>query len=108
MIRRPPRSKLTDTLFPYTTLSRSHGGSRQKSAPFHPHLPLFATDARALRVRQIDRINDPVGPACCVALGRRQRACRSAEHTSELQSLMRISYAVFCLKNKTHTSNQIQ
>src|SRR3546814_16018247 len=75
MIRRPPRSKLTDTLFPYTTLSRSHGGSRQKSAPFHPHLPLFATDARALRVRQIDRINDPVGPACCVALGRRQRAC---------------------------------
>src|SRR3546814_20902728 len=34
----------------------AHGGSRQKSAPFHPHLPLFATDARALRVRQIDRI----------------------------------------------------
>src|SRR3546814_7992092 len=66
----------------------AHGGSRQKSSPFHPHLPLFATDARALRVRQIDRINDPVGPA------------RSEEHPSELQSLMRNSYAVFCLNNK--------
>src|SRR3546814_2845669 len=71
----------------------AHGGSRQKSAPFHPHLPLFATDARALRVRQIDRINDP----------------RSEEHTSELQSLMRISYAVFCLKKKktNHISKEI-
>src|SRR3546814_1648988 len=78
MIRRPPRSTRTDTLFPYTTLFRSRSFSR--------------------RVR-------PVGQApyqCGGCSGEASRASgRSEEHTSELQSLMRISYAVFCLKKKT-------
>src|SRR3546814_1052652 len=73
MIRRPPRSTRTDTLFPYTTLFRS---------PF--------CDGRLLAKRER---SDDGGH-----LGARER--RSEEHTSELQSLMRISYAVFCLKKK--------
>src|SRR3546814_8211418 len=87
MIRRPPRSTRTDTLFPYTTLFRS--------------LP------RAYR------------KACRGAGGDCEETSRSEEHTSELQSLMRISYAVFCLKKtisttffiiirKTHTTNHHQ
>src|SRR3546814_5338187 len=82
MIRRPPRSTRTDTLFPYTTLFRSLCGAR-----FHCRR-LFPGD-------RCDRGAD-VG-------GRGQRDGRSEEHTSELQSLMRISYAVFCLKKKRHT-----
>src|SRR3546814_5968536 len=84
MIRRPPRSTRTDTLFPYTTLFRS---------------PL----ARRLRARLIDP-----DPAPRLAVGGRaaaRGARRSEEHTSELQSLMRISYAVFCLKKKKKTQN---
>src|SRR3546814_11877624 len=70
MIRRPPRSTRTDTLFPYTTLFRSHGQSHgdTQSGVSRPR-------------RHVGRV-------------------RSEEHTSELQSLMRISYAVFCLKKK--------
>src|SRR3546814_5234750 len=77
MIRRPPRSTRTDTLFPYTTLFRSR-------TPVHAdrHLPDLAGDAHWRR---------------------RQPPWRSEEHTSELQSLMRISYAVFCLKKKKNT-----
>src|SRR3546814_6953219 len=102
MIRRPPRSTRTDTLFPYTTLFRSHlvfditqrasgaasadlrnsasslmGGLGSRNSEFHPILP-----------GQNDRV-----PGA-------QQTFRSEEHTSELQSLMRISYAVFCLKKK--------
>src|SRR3546814_8972707 len=81
MIRRPPRSTRTDTLFPYTTLFRSPGYDR-------------ATRRSATARCRRDNI--------CPARARNRRAaCRSEEHTSELQSLMRISYAVFCL-NKTH------
>src|SRR3546814_8288587 len=77
MIRRPPRSTRTDTLFPYTTLFRSNAGSG------------------ALRTA-----GGGSEPLSCEA-GRSRTACaRSEEHTSELQSLMRISYAVFCLKKK--------
>src|SRR3546814_1950255 len=76
MIRRPPRSTRTDTLFPYTTLFRSQPG---------------------------------ISWPCPDATSRQRRVpppMRSEEHTSELQSLMRISYAVFCLKkNKKHTSH---
>src|SRR3546814_5216275 len=109
MVRRPPRSTRTDTLFPYTTLFRSarqfHGhfvvgqpcpdrrdsrgacagaaGLRQARAAF----PCSRADAAFVDdLRDIDV--DPVGEQ------------RSEEHTSELQSLMRISYAVFCLKKK--------
>src|SRR3546814_4080521 len=96
MIRRPPRSTRTDTLFPYTTLFRSP-------------------------VREHGRLPDPCGPSEAQAAGRDRPSAplhrrtfassrsslkpigsqpRSEEHTSELQSLMRISYAVFCLKKK--------
>src|SRR3546814_1752989 len=80
MIRRPPRSTRTDTLFPYTTLFRS----RVVEALAQRH-----QRRGVLRVRR--------GP---VAAPRRGHDGRSEEHTSELQSLMRISYAVFCLKKK--------
>src|SRR3546814_10279714 len=89
MIRRPPRSTLTDTLFPYTTLCRS--------------------DSRSQPVRVFSVTGTSRGWQASTTL-RRMRAtnCRSEEHTSELQSLMRISYAVFCLKkkNKTHHKHQ--
>src|SRR3546814_5007802 len=82
MIRRPPRSTRTDTLFPYTTLFRSvsgrqmgphHRAQSQRGFPYH---------------------------AACAAPHEAAEMGRSEEHTSELQSLMRISYAVFCLKKK--------
>src|SRR3546814_10556707 len=79
MIRRPPRSTRTDTLFPYTTLFRS--------AP---------AAVRAVEVR--------VTPGEALAFFKRYD--RSEEHTSELQSLMRISYAVFCLKKKKNTTKK--
>src|SRR3546814_5807054 len=77
MIRRPPRSTRTDTLFPYTTLFRSRVGRVQL---LRPDLRRYGSYGRALSS----------------ARGYK----RSEEHTSELQSLMRISYAVFCLKKK--------
>src|SRR3546814_5349369 len=79
MIRRPPRSTRTDTLFPYTTLFRS--GTAAEQMGIEAPLPQGA--------------GMPVAPA-----GRGCSVERSEEHTSELQSLMRISYAVFCLKKK--------
>src|SRR3546814_13595898 len=75
MIRRPPRSTRTDTLFPYTTLFRSSRTSFPVASSSGWRWPGHWRKARN----------------CC---------CRSEEHTSELQSLMRISYAVFCLKKK--------
>src|SRR3546814_3402488 len=89
MIRRPPRSTRTDTLFPYTTLFRSQL-LRQRSA------------ARRLRGGEGRRHPARHGPALA-----RRRAQRSEEHTSELQSLMRISYAVFCLKKKKNKTQQL-
>src|SRR3546814_13523076 len=93
MIRRPPRSTRTDTLFPYTTLFRSVG-----SPP-----PCFQGDV----VRPDQPRRKGARPAGRGADGQgevRRRLNRSEEHTSELQSLMRISYAVFCLKKK-NTNN---
>src|SRR3546814_1497945 len=93
MIRRPPRSTRTDTLFPYTTLVRSHAGlSRQH----HPRL------CRGRAAVSVADGGDGTGEA-----GQRAAALghRSEEHTSELQSLMRISYAVFCLKKKKSHDN---
>src|SRR3546814_3546266 len=94
MIRRPPRSTRTDTLFPYTTLFRSPRGPVHRRGPGVAGGPAFA-HPRALhlvRVQGAGRRN--AGRA--FHLGQ----TRSEEHTSELQSLMRISYAVFCLKKK--------
>src|SRR3546814_3416878 len=122
MIRRPPRSTRTDTLFPYTTLFRSGRSPRtdwsvsselaawksltavERSAPFHgaPTFPGWHPVQRDLPPPVVaSRIPDHV--RCRRGNGRawQDRASqRSEEHTSELQSLMRISYAVFCLKKK--------
>src|SRR3546814_10916682 len=89
MIRRPPRSTRTDTLFPYTTLFRSRPPGR------------FSVPRRKCRAcpgNGLLRARPPyaAGPS----MGYSRRSGRSEEHTSELQSLMRISYAVFCLKKK--------
>src|SRR3546814_6850404 len=82
MIRRPPRSTRTDTLFPYTTLFRSDVvRAIRDDAP-------FSINGREVVARHLD---SEIGQ-------------RSEEHTSELQSLMRISYAVFCLKKKNKTT----
>src|SRR3546814_4582650 len=86
MIRRPPRSTRTDTLFPYTTLFRSSHGRPGRSAIFHR--------AAFLSVRA-----RPEG-GCTAEVHQQVHDQRSEEHTSELQSLMRISYAVFCLQKK--------
>src|SRR3546814_4881496 len=85
MIRRPPRSTRTDTLFPYTTLFRSLVKSGAS-------IPVMICYCKGLLIS-------------CHAVqsqkkGRKSAVNRSEEHTSELQSLMRISYAVFCLKTK--------
>src|SRR3546814_4248825 len=134
MLRRPPRSTRTDTLFPYTTLFRSwvHFVTNSamgnwiimETAPFEPTAKLinasamkqsldatgkvalqvnFATDSTVIEASskpQVDQVvqllqDDPS-----------LRLSRSEEHTSELQSLMRISYAVFCLKKKNTPINQ--
>src|SRR3546814_6904762 len=111
MIRRPPRSTRTDTLFPYTTLFRSH--EIRARAPKHVGGPIY----QGLRVypdTQIDGLERRFRGGGCTwhisdplrrSYHRRYTTCiwfRSEEHTSELQSLMRISYAVFCLKKKTN------
>src|SRR3546814_2089737 len=81
MIRRPPRSTRTDTLFPYTTLFRSRFVSHHVLVFFSLFVDLFCFTHSLFR--------------------------RSEEHTSELQSLMRISYAVFCLKKKKNINTRI-
>src|SRR3546814_7799030 len=133
MIRRPPRSTRTDTLFPYTTLFRSGrdialddvpalvlsrsardlGGAMERHRPapveglltvleravdLHGHLDIALPGAGIDAARRAD-----IGVIVLVLAERRRE--RSEEHTSELQSLMRISYAVFCLKKKKTTTN---
>src|SRR3546814_3880040 len=106
MIRRPPRSTRTDTLFPYTTLFRStpaHGVGTGTQA-----LAQRARDLPGGKVQAVLLSHPLPAGARVVAMprpparqrGRRHGGGRSEEHTSELQSLMRISYAVFCLKKK--------
>src|SRR3546814_3871911 len=85
MIRRPPRSTRTDTLFPYTTLFRS---------------PPYRCSSICQAARR-PSASPPFGrPGLADGRQAKVSKCRSEEHTSELQSLMRISYAVFCLKKK--------
>src|SRR3546814_3579031 len=108
MIRRPPRSTRTDTLFPYTTLFRSH--ALDGEVALHELQLLLQRDVvvaalHAERVAQdvaeiLERLLGEGG----IAAHQTEDGVRSEEHTSELQSLMRISYAVFCLK-KTKKSN---
>src|SRR3546814_10741703 len=104
MIRRPPRSTRTDTLFPYTTLFRSHRQGLAFLVLAGAVDDLVDVLERFLVRRQDDPEALQVGHLTLVDLAVEQRQ-RSEEHTSELQSLMRISYAVFCLKKKTKINN---
>src|SRR3546814_3563229 len=105
MVRRPPRSTRTDTLFPNTTLFRSAGRAGR--------LELCAVaDRRGARHHQRPGADQyrgarllAAGNGAALELSDRDGAGRSEEHTSELQSLMRISYAVFCLKKKKHKTH---
>src|SRR3546814_5696650 len=123
MIRRPPRSTRTDTLFPYTTLFRSHGSRR--FARLRKSSILWQLVRRTLSPVRPERVEGPsfglayagkTGPSTSAgrAVTAKPRcpstapAPRSEEHTSELQSLMRISYAVFCLKKNTNTNRKQQ
>src|SRR3546814_6542515 len=111
MIRRPPRSTRTDTLFPYTTLFRSAPQAWSCSPP----------GQRRSRRPQAPKCDGPTPLRSCknlplsFAKATLQKPCagkpagrpgRSEEHTSELQSLMRISYAVFCLKKKKNNNHE--
>src|SRR3546814_2666502 len=116
MIRRPPRSTRTDTLFPYTTFFRSIAGTADEVSAIitdHHHV-----HDGAVRMRFVVAIVEQhmgalvagidADDAAVILLHEVVKATvgRSEEHTSELQSLMRISYAVFCLKKKNNTSNR--
>src|SRR3546814_1358551 len=129
MIRRPPRATRTYTLIPDTTLFRSPDIQERWERLIDPPLPKAALEAfrvhtRAIAKRQVELtpsrfvagitdISAPVmrGGAAAAALTvpyiRKVLPSRSEEHTSELQSLMRISYAVFCLKKKTKRTTNI-
>src|SRR3546814_5057608 len=114
MIRRPPRSTRTDTLFPYTTLFRSparcavaslRGDEREAGRPADP-----AVRRRSAGAELQGSCADPRGLRPCLHPRRLfafRADARSEEHTSELQSLMRISYAVFCLKKKKTSVNTL-
>src|SRR3546814_4275314 len=106
MIRRPPRSTRTDTLFPYTTLFRSADAAAKRFVPPPDKSAIYLfrdetiASANTIPVALDGKIMGETAPL----------TYRSEEHTSELQSLMRISYAVFCLKKKknqtTHYKHQ--
>src|SRR3546814_9781677 len=92
MRRRPPRSTRTDTLFPYTTLFRSHPDALSRAVKTVKNDKRYTRLAHRIRAEFANLDSDPEP--------------RSEEHTSELQSLMRISYAVFCLKKKNIITSQ--
>src|SRR3546814_1881384 len=98
MIRRPPRSTRTDTLFPYPTLFRS----QRYISRYRSMAPRAVTDIFEYVRKKFDAVRalDPKLMDDCDWLKN-----RSEEHTSELQSLMRISYAVFCLKKKSYQAS---
>src|SRR3546814_6359437 len=112
MIRRPPRSTRTDTLFPYTTLFRSRHAVIGVEALVGVHLPGGVGVRRDLPAREVNRLQPGADLLHRLVAGEgaegRHEGLRSEEHTSELQSLMRISYAVFCLKKKTKPKNKNQ
>src|SRR3546814_8345436 len=108
MIRRPPGSTRTDTLFPYTTLFRSKAALFKVALLVGAHLGVLLLDLADRRqdgviAAGLDRQIEAhlIVAHAGAAVRNRARTQRSEEHTSELQSLMRISYAVFCLKKKT-------
>src|SRR3546814_4162138 len=112
MIRRPPRSTRTDTLFPYTTLFRSFHPQARRDRHLSPlergaHAPLSG----GVRFPLFHEGRHGHGTRRTVPsrhLWQASHLSRSEEHTSELQSLMRISYAVFCLKKKKKTPHDLK
>src|SRR3546814_6864406 len=116
LIRRPPRSTRTYTLFPYTTLFRSQRGGVVGAVTHHEHVAAAALELAhdvdlVLRQQVATRFGDAqlarnrLDILRMVAREQHDaRDARSEEHTSELQSLMRISYAVFCLKKKIYNT----
>src|SRR3546814_3889361 len=114
MIRRPPRSTRTDTLFPYTTLFRSSERADRTKVDHVPRqfridgLANESDDLRVLAAADHAEFHDArdFGPEAHAARAVDAARHRSEEHTSELQSLMRISYAVFCLKKKNKNYNR--
>src|SRR3546814_4428332 len=115
MIRRPPRSTRTDTLFPYTTLFRSTGSPEGCVMTDHTHASVLS--ARGIALSYPRKHEAPLTilqdfslelrhGEIVALLGPSGVGKRSEEHTSELQSLMRLSYAVFCLKKKKTKSTQ--
>src|SRR3546814_4903948 len=121
MIRRPPRSTRTDTLFPYTTLFRSQEECDVRSSLWQGNLsPLgcvtalkqptqssWHTELPGLGPLRSPTGINPLATKGCFTCSDDVSPNRSEEHTSELQSLMRNSYAVFCLKNKKHRHTPI-
>src|SRR3546814_8425873 len=110
MIRRPPRSTRTDTLFPYTTLFRSaraedRGGGARASRRHLPELGMHSDQGVAALVGGL--AHPAQSRRLWVFRQRHKLRSRSEEHTSELQSLMRISYAVFCLNKKKENKQKI-
>src|SRR3546814_991560 len=113
MIRRPPRSTRTDTLFPYTTLFRSLAERLSASlaeadaalAKLRAGADEFAEQGGARMIATLGEVRTTADSAADEARQTLDKL-RSEEHTSELQSLMRISYAVFCLKKKTPKHNR--
>src|SRR3546814_2433257 len=103
IIRRPPRSTRTDTRFPYTTLFRSCRGNRPRHGCTDDRTAARTADAPARNSGPNPFLDRPPSPRPTPPCPRHASASRSEEHTSELQSLMRISYAVFCLKKKKQT-----
>src|SRR3546814_7593962 len=97
MLRRPPRSTRTDTLFPYTTLFRS---------PLNPTLdePISTPAQSSPTLTPEESVDLSIATVPSSYPG--DASARSEEHTSELQSLLRISYAVFCLKKKKQTQRK--
>src|SRR3546814_10812090 len=111
MIRRPPISNLTDTLFPYTTLSRALSEARAKAEGYEVRVGRspFIGSGKAIALGEpegmvktvFDKKTGELLGAHMIGAEVTELIQRSEEHTSELQSLMRISYAVFCLKKKS-------
>src|SRR3546814_10529006 len=115
MRRLPPRSTLTVTLFPYTTLFRSlpFADPPRRSVSILRNGPVATPFAARMAAHQPHRRLSLDRPRCAIVRPQaaspdaRRRRSRSEEHTSELQSLMRISYAVFCLKKKKSINTQL-
>src|SRR3546814_6061686 len=115
MIRLPPRSTRTDTLFPYTTLFRSPAATTASlAALFGARSPCLPVATRSNMMRRLAMLDGMAGITCITALAvagcllaAPVAADRSEEHTSELQSLMRISFSRFCLKKQKHIQNAI-